>query len=133
MNEEQEQLNQNQPQEQTVSHGDDKHELDLMEMEIFRHHWKSLNAALAEIRELRGADAPEIDPVEFVKHEVANLKNQFSELKEMIADLRQTQPAQQPMPQQQIPRYQQMQMQPTVPILPYYSTPNFAPIIPINQ
>lgn len=105
---------------------DDKREIELMEIEVFRQHWRSLNAALAEIKELRGADSPEIDPVEFVKHEVANLKNQFSELKELIVSMQQNHPA-----QNTPPRFQQMQ--PSVPILPYYQTPSFAPIVPINQ
>lgn len=107
----------------------DSGEADSMELEIFRQHWRSLNSALAEIRELRGDDAPEIDPVEFVKHEVGNLKNQFSELKEMLVAIQQNQHQQQP--QQQYQRLQPVQT--TVPILPYYSTPNFAPMVPINQ
>lgn len=110
----------------------DTGELDAMEIEIFRQHWRSLNNALAEIRELRGADAPEVDPVEFVRHEVGNLKNQFAELKEMLVAIQQNQnqPQVQQQPQQQYQRFQPMQ---SVPILPYYSTPNFAPIVPINQ
>lgn len=111
----------------------DSGELDAMEIEIFRQHWRSLNAALSEIRELRGADAPEVDPVEFVKHEVGNLKNQFAELKEMLAAIQQNQHQQQVQqsPPQQYQRFQPVQT--TVPILPYYSTPNFAPMVPINQ
>ena len=111
----------------------DSGEIDAMEIEIFRQHWRSLNTALAEIRELRGADVPEIDPVEFVKHEVGNLKNQFAELKEMLVAIQQNQHQQQVQqsPQQQYQRFQPVQT--TVPILPYYSTPNFAPIVPINQ
>ena len=131
MSEEQEM--QDQVQEQPQKSQDDRRELDLMEMEIFRQHWRSLNAALAEIRDLRGADAPEVDPVEFVKHEVGNLKNQFSELKEMLVAIQQNQQhvrQQQQPPQQQYQRFQPMQ---SVPILPYYSTPNFAPIVPIDQ
>jgi DNA repair ATPase RecN len=111
----------------------DRAELDSMEMEIFRQHWRSLNAALAEIRELRGADAPEVDPVEFVKHEVSTLRNQFAELKQMISQIQQPVPhaQQQQQSQQAFQRYQPVQQ--PVPILPYYSTPNFAPIVPINQ
>ena len=109
----------------------DSGELDAMEIEIFRQHWRSLNTALAEIRELRGSDAPEVDPVEFVRHEVGNLKNQFAELKEMLAAIQQNQHQQQQLPPQQYQRFQPVQT--TVPILPYYSTPNFAPIVPINQ
>lgn len=111
----------------------DSSELDAMEIEIFRQHWRSLNAALAEIRELRGSDAPEVDPIEFVKQEVGNLKNQFSELKEMLIAIQQNQhhPQVQQQPQQQYQRFQPVQT--TVPILPYYSTPNFAPMVPINQ
>ena len=109
----------------------DRAELDLMEIEIFRQHWRSLNAALAEIKELRGADAPEIDPVEFVKHEVSNLKNEFAELKQMIAQIQH--PAQQTQQQNQ-QAYQRFQpVQQPVPVLPYYSTPNYAPIVPITQ
>lgn len=106
-------------------------EADIMELEVFRQHWRSLNAALSEIRELRGADAPEVDPVEFVKHEVGSLKNQFAELKEMLVAIQQNQ--QQIQPQQPQPQYQRFQPVQSVPILPYYSTPNFAPIVPINQ
>ena len=111
----------------------DRAELDSMEMEIFRQHWRSLNAALAEIRELRGADAPEVDPVEFVKHEVSTLRNQFAELKQMISQIQQPVPhaQQQQQSQQAFQRYQPVQQ--PVPILPYYPTPNFAPIVPINQ
>ena len=109
----------------------DRAELDSMEMEIFRQHWRSLNAALAEIRELRGADAPEVDPVEFVKHEVSTLRNQFAELKQMISQIQQPHAQQQQQSQQAFQRYQPVQQ--PVPILPYYSTPNFAPIVPINQ
>jgi hypothetical protein len=109
----------------------DSGEADIMELEVFRQHWRSLNAALSEIRELRGADAPEIDPVEFVKHEVGSLKNQFAELKEMLVAIQQNQ--QQIQPQQPQPQYQRFQPVQSVPILPYYSTPNFAPIVPINQ
>lgn len=109
----------------------DSGEADIMELEIFRQHWRSLNTALAEIRELRGADAPEVDPVEFVKHEVGSLKNQFAELKEMLVAIQQNQQQQQPPPSQ--PQYQRFQPVQSVPILPYYQTPNFAPIVPINQ
>jgi seryl-tRNA synthetase len=108
----------------------DRAELDLMEIEIFRQHWRSLNAALAEIRELRGADAPDVDPVEFVKHEVSNLKNQFAELKQMIAQIQQPVQQAQQQPQQSYQRYQPVQQ--PVPVLPYYSTPNYAPMVPIN-
>jgi predicted nucleic acid-binding Zn-ribbon protein len=109
----------------------DRAELDSMEIEIFRQHWRSLNAALAEIRELRGADAPEVDPVEFVKHEVSNLRNQFAELKQMISQIQQPAQQTQQQNQQAFQRFQPVQQ--PVPILPYYSTPNFAPIVPINQ
>jgi hypothetical protein len=109
----------------------DSGELDAMEIEVFRQHWRSLNTALAEIRELRGSDVPEVDPIEFVKHEVGNLKNQFSELKEILTAIQQNQSQPQAQPQQQYQRFQPVQT--TVPILPYYSTPNFAPMLPINQ
>lgn len=114
--------------EQKNTQDADKHELELMEIEIFRQHWRSLNAALADIRELRGADAPEVDPVEFVKHEVSNMKKEFAELKDLILSL-------QKQPEQQSP-YPQMGRaipQPVAPVMPYYQTPNFAPLVPINQ
>ena len=113
---------------ETATAQDDKRDLELMEIEIFRQHWRSLNVALAEIRELRGSDAPEIDPVEFVKHEVNVLKNQFAELKDMIAGLQVQPQAQTAQPQAQ------QRFQTVAPaVMPYYPTPNFTPIIQIPQ
>ena len=104
----------------------DSGDADIMELEVFRQHWRSLNAALSEIRELRGADAPEIDPVEFVKHEVGSLKNQFAELKEMLVAIQQN--------QQQNPRTadgEQSPLSPLQPDLPFrrnlFRHPNPAP------
>lgn len=117
--------------EKAVPH-DDKRDLELMEIEIFRQHWRSLNAALAEIKELRGSDAPEIDPVEFVKHEVGTLKSQFAELKEMIAGLQVQAQAQPQSATQQVQPQQRFQTVAPA-MMPYFPTPNFTPIIQMPQ
>lgn len=109
----------------------DEHDLDLMEIEVFRQYWRSLNTALADIKALRGADAPDIDPVEYVKTEVSSLKNQFAELKELIE--KQTK-AHQEQPQQNTPQrgYPPTPMGPPV-VMPYYQTPSYAPYVPVNN
>ena len=104
---------------------DDSRDLELMEIEVYRQYWNSLNIALAEIKALRGNDVPEIDPVEYVKHEVSNLKNQFSELKELISGLQNQQAQQAPQRYQAVPA--------PMPVLPYYQTPNYAPIMQMPQ
>ena len=122
----------NQQIENTTAHSNDHRDLDQMELEAFRQCWQTLSASLAEIKELRGGETAEVDPVNFVKKEVETLRSQFTELKEMISALRQQPQQQAASPQQQsYQRYQPVQQ--PVPLLPYYSTPNFAPMIPINQ
>ncbi len=125
-------MDENKEQEKTTQNNDER-DLELMEIEIYRQHWRSLNAALADIKALRGADAPEIDPVEYVKEEVSNLKAQFSELKELIQ--KQVESSPQPQPQQQrqntAPVFQPQPM--AVPLMPYYQTPNYAPYVPTNN
>ena len=116
-------------QEKTNQNSDER-DLELMEIEIYRQHWRSLNAALADIKALRGADAPEIDPVEYVKQEVSNLKAQFSELKELI----QKQVDSPPQHQKQNNAPTSFQPQPmAVPLMPYYQTPSYAPYVPVNN
>lgn len=116
-------------QEKSVQNND-KRELELMEIEVFRQYWRSLNTALADLKALRGDDAPDIDPVEYVKTEVSNLKNQFAELKELIE--KQTQMRQEPI--QQTAQQRGYAPQPmAVPLMPYYQTPSYAPYVPINN
>jgi hypothetical protein len=119
---------------------EDKKDLDLMEIEVFRQFWRSLNLALGEIKELRGSDVIEVDNAEIMRHEISTLKKELSELKELLVEMQkqnatanqqqQVQPVQQPQFQQQ----QRMPvMQPIASPLPYYPTPNFAPVVPIIQ
>jgi hypothetical protein len=119
---------------------EDKKDLDLMEIEVFRQFWRSLNLALGEIKELRGSDVIEVDNAEIMRHEISTLKKELSELKELLVKMQkqnttanqqqQVQPIQQPQFQQQ----QRMPvMQPIASPLPYYPTPNFAPVVPIIQ
>lgn len=103
--------------------------LDIMELEIYRNAWAEINSALSEIKALRGKDSAESDPVQIVKNEINNLKKNFAELKDIIENMQKTaeniQQAQ-VQPQQQIPT-----MQPTIPLMPYFSTPSYQPIIQI--
>lgn len=118
-------------QQQEIANKNDERDLDLMEIEVFRQYWKSLNTALADIKALRGADAPDIDPVEYVKTEVSNLKNQFAELKDLIEKQTATQREQ----TQQSALQRGYAPQPMVPpvVMPYYQTPSYAPYVPVNN
>ena len=110
----------------------DDRELDLMELELYRNTWAEINSALAEIRAMRGNSTPD-DPVQLMRSDVATLKKNFAELKEAIINMQKTtdSTAQQVIPPQQ--NYQRVQMQPAVPLMPYYSTPSYSPIIQLPQ
>ncbi len=115
---------------------EDKKDLDAMEIEVFRQFWRSLNLALGEIKELRGGDVIEVDNAEIMRHEISTLKKELSELKELLVEM-QKQNASANQQQVQQPQIQQQQripvMQPIASPLPYYPTPNFAPVVPIIQ
>lgn len=111
---------------------EDKKDLDLMEIEVFRQFWRSLNLALGEIKELRGGDVIEVDNAEIMRHEISTLKKELSELKELLVEMqKQNTNQQQQIPQQIQP--QRVAVQPITSPLPYYQTPNFAPVVPIIQ
>lgn len=118
---------------------EDKKDLDLMEIEVFRQFWRSLNLALGEIKELRGSDVIEVDNAEIMRHEISTLKKELSELKELLVEMQKqnaTANQQQPIQQVQQPQIQQQRipvMQPIASPLPYYPTPNYAPVVPIIQ
>lgn len=118
---------------------EDKKDLDAMEIEVFRQFWRSLNLALGEIKELRGGDVIEVDNAEIMRHEISTLKKELSELKELLVEMQKQNATanQQQVQQVQQPQIQQQQripvMQPIASPLPYYPTPNFAPVVPIIQ
>lgn len=116
---------------------EDKKDLDLMEIEVFRQFWRSLNLALGEIKELRGSDAIEVDNAEIMRHEISTLKKELSELKELLVEMQKQNATANQQQQVQQPQIQQQQripvMQPIASPLPYYPTPNFAPVVPIIQ
>jgi transcription initiation factor TFIID subunit TAF12 len=118
---------------------EDKKDLDLMEIEVFRQFWRSLNLALGEIKELRGSDVIEVDNAEIMRHEISTLKKELSELKELLVEMQKqnataNQQQVQPVQQTQIQQQQRIPvMQPIASPLPYYPTPNFAPVVPIIQ
>jgi transcription initiation factor TFIID subunit TAF12 len=118
---------------------EDKKDLDLMEIEVFRQFWRSLNLALGEIKELRGSDVIEVDNAEIMRHEISTLKKELSELKELLVEMQKQNTAsnqQQQVQQVQQPQIQQQRipvMQPIASPLPYYPTPNYAPVVPIIQ
>lgn len=108
---------------------EDDRELDLMELEIYRKMWSEINTALADIRALRSSEPIENDPVQVMRNEMSALKKDFAELREAIAKM--TRPSE-VQPQNQQPVMQQFpSLQPTIPLMPYFSTPSYQPMIQI--
>lgn len=108
---------------------EDDRELDLMELEIYRKMWSEINTALADIRALRSSEPIESDPVQLMRNEMSALKKDFAELREAIAKM--TRPSEvQPQNQQQVMQ-QFPSLQPTIPLMPYFSTPSYQPMIQI--
>lgn len=65
--------------ESLVEHStSDERELDLMELEVYRKAWEEINSALADIFAMRGKKSADVDPMQFVRSEVANLKKKTS-------------------------------------------------------
>ena len=109
---------------------DDDHALDIMELEIYRKMWNEINTALADIRALRGNGTAESDPVQLMRNEMSALKKDFAELREAIAKM--NRPVEvQPQNQAQQVMQQFSSMQPTIPLMPYFSTPSYQPVIQI--
>ena len=108
----------------------------LAELEIFLKHFEDIKFELAEIRERFGdsGEAP-ADPLKEMKDELSEIKKGFSEMRSVIEELKNkgiqsggnTQ-----IPQQQNGGYYQAPAMPaiTAPMMPFYQTPNFQPIIP---
>lgn len=108
----------------------DERELEIMELEIYRKAWNEINAALADICALRGNSSLNSDPVQLMRNEVAELKKNFSELRDAVTSIHKT--VSQSQQNQQQPAMQQFQtMQPTIPLMPYFSTPSYQPVIQI--
>lgn len=64
--------------ESLVEHStSDERELDLMELEVYRKAWEEINSALADIFAMRGKKSADVDPMQFVRSEVANLKKKL--------------------------------------------------------
>lgn len=111
--------------EQSIS---DERELDLMELEVYRKAWEEINSALADILAMRGKKTLDADPMQYMRNEVASLKKNFAELKDAILNLQK--------PMEQAPVQQSVgfrTIQPQIPLMPYYQTPSFAPIIQVPQ
>ena len=116
-------------QENKKSDASDEHELDLMELEIYRKMWNEINSALADIRALRNNDTVESDPVQLIKNEMSALKKDFAELREAISKINRPSEVQPQNQQQMMQAFQPVQ--PTVPLMPYFSTPSYQPMIQI--
>lgn len=124
----------NEEEKKEVNQAEDKKDLDLMEIEVFRQFWRSLNVALGEIKELRGSDAIEVDNAEIMRHEISTLKKELTELKELLVEMQKQNASQvQQVQQQPIPPQRVSVMQPIASPLPYYQTPNFPPMMPLIQ
>lgn len=109
---------------------EDDRELDLMELEIYRKMWSEINSALADIRALRSSEPIESDPVQLIRNEMSALKKDFAELREAIAKMTRPAEVQQQNQQQQVMQ-QFSSLQPTIPLMPYFSTPSYQPMIQI--
>lgn len=124
----------NEEEAKEVNQAEDKKDLDLMEIEVYRQFWRSLNVALNEIKELRGLEI-EVDNGEVMKHEISTLKKELTELKNLLLKMQEQNTVNTPPQQiqQQIPAQRVPVIQPVAPSLPYYQTPNYAPMVPIIQ
>ena len=124
----------NEEETKEVNQAEDKKDLDLMEIEVYRQFWRSLNVALNEIKELRGLEI-EVDNGEVMKHEISTLKKELTELKNLLLKMQEQNTVNTPPQQiqQQIPAQRVPVIQQVAPSLPYYQTPNYAPMVPIIQ
>ena len=121
-------------QEQTPS---ESNELLQLEVYAYRRHFDALNAELAEIRSKHGANISPEDRVNALAGEVAEIKKDFSELKEIITQAVKNNASQsaqntahhQWQPQAYFPQANFLQS----PGLPYLSTPSYMPIMPVKQ
>lgn len=108
---------------------------ELAELEAYKRHTEALKIELAEIRERFGGVDGEnaIDPLKDIKAEMAEMKSGFAEIKAMFEELKSGNTTantnQQPVQNQSYYFQQPAPTMPT-PIMPFYQTPNFQPIIP---
>jgi hypothetical protein len=105
---------------------------ELAELEAYKRHTEALKIELAEIRERFGENPDAVDPLKDIRAEMAEMKSGFAEIRAMFEELKNNKgnnnppPVVNPPPPQQ-PYYFQP---PTTPIMPFYQTPNFQPLIP---
>jgi hypothetical protein len=106
----------------------------LAELEVFLKHFEDIKFELSDIRD-RFGDAGEIpiDPLKEMREELSEIKNGFAEMKSFMEEFKSKvihNNANQPTGNQsgyyQVPAMSSM---PT-PVMPFYQTPNFQPIIP---
>ena len=108
---------------------------ELAELDAYKRHTEALKIELSEIRERFGGDDGEknIDPLKDIKAEMAEMKSGFAEIKAMFEELKSGSQAgnSTPPPTQNQSYYFQQTAPPLpTPIMPFYQTPNFQPIIP---
>lgn len=111
---------------------------ELAELDAYKRHTEALKIELAEIRERFGDDdgGSAVDPLKDIRAEMAEMKSGFAEIKAMFEELRNNNnngSSNNPPPASGQPQpYYFQQPTPAMPppIMPFYQTPSFPPIIP---
>ena len=104
---------------------------ELAELEAYKRHTEALKIELAEIRERYGDDGGSaVDPLKDIRAEMADMKSGFAEIKAMFEELKNNKSGVgNPPPASGQPQPYYFPQQPT-PLMPFYQTPSFPPIIP---
>ena len=125
----------NVPEETPSSQSVEPSSRQLAELEVFLKHFEDIKFELSEIRE-RFGDAGEIpvDPLKEMRKELSEIKNGFTEMKSFMEELKNKgiQNSVTSLTGNNQAGYYQapaMSSMPT-PVMPFYQTPNFQPIIP---
>ena len=86
---------------------------------------------MSEIRERFGENPDAVDPLKDIRAEMADMKSGFAEIRAMFEELK-NKGNNNPPPVSNPPPYYYQQPSPAIapPIMPFYQTPNFQPLIP---
>ena len=108
---------------------------ELAELDAYKRHTEALRIELSEIWQRFGDTDGEnaIDPLKDIKAEMAEMKSGFAEIKAMFKELKSGNNSgngNPPPVQNQSYYFQQPAPTMPTPIMPFYQTPNFQPIIP---
>lgn len=105
---------------------------ELAELEVYARHMREIRAELEEIHAKFGIDGEELeDPLKEMREELAEIKNGFSKMRSFFNEIKNQQVNhQQAVSQCYYPTQSVSPMPQPAPVMPFYQTPNFQPIIP---